>query len=332
MRTEPGAIMPCARLALLTAGLAISLPATSTAQWPPEKLENLKVLPDTMPVRQLIDLMAGFTRALGVRCTHCHVGEENQPLETYDFPSDEKPAKRKAREMLRMVQAINGEHLTGLEERQDPPVQVQCITCHHGVTAPRTLQDVLLLAYQAGGLDSTLTTYNALRRRYYGSAAYDFGEVPLTDVAGTVARRGRLDDAVRLHALNVEQNPESRFAKQQHGRIALLQAFTTLGLDSGLARYQTLRAQYGPAAFPEFALNDLGYALLGRNKTAEAIAVFRLNVEGFPRSANAHDSLGEAYAAAGDTTRAIASYQRSLELDSTNANATKRLDALRARR
>jgi tetratricopeptide (TPR) repeat protein len=326
--------MPRLGLAPLLAAAAAALlaPSPTLAQWPPEKLENLKVLPDTMPVRQLIDLMAGFTRALGVRCTHCHVGEENRPLETYDFPSDEKLAKRKAREMLKMVQAINGQHLTGLEERQDPPVQVRCITCHHGVTTPRTLQDVLLLAYQTGGLDSTLTTYAALRQRYYGSAAYDFGEVPLTDVAGTVARRGRLDDAVQLHALNVEQNPDSRFAKQQHGRMALLQAFTTLGADSGLARYQTLRTQYGPAAFPEFALNDLGYALLGRSKTAEAIAVFGLNVEAFPRSANAHDSLGEAYAAAGDTTRAIAGYERSLELDPTNANATKRLDALRGRR
>ena len=224
------------------------------------------------------------------------------------------------------------EHLTGLEERQDPPVHVQCITCHRGVTAPRTLQEVLQLAYQAGGLDSTLTTYTTLRQRYYGSAAYDFGEVALADVAGTVARRGRLDDAVRLHALNVEQNPESRFAKQQHGRIALLLAFATLGSDSGLARYQTLRAQYGPAAFPEFSLNDLGYALLGRSKSAEAVAVFGLAVEAFPRSANSHDSLGEAYAAAGDTTRAIASYQRSLELDPKNANATKKLEALRARR
>jgi tetratricopeptide (TPR) repeat protein len=319
-------------LAPLVAAAAAALlaPAASLAQWPPDTLENLKVLPDTMPVRQLIDLMAGFTRALGVRCTHCHVGEENRPLETYDFPSDEKLAKRKAREMLRMVQAINGEHLTALEERQDPPVQVQCITCHRGVTTPRTLQEVLLLAYQTGGLDSTLATYGALRRRYYGSAAYDFGEVPLTDVAGTVARRGRLDDAVRLHALNVEQNPDSRFAKQQHGRMALLQAFTTLGPDSGLARYQTLRTQYGPGAFPEFAMNDLGYTLLNRQKTVEAIAVFGAAVEAFPRSANARDSLGEAYAAAGDTTRAIASYQRSLELDPQNANATRRLAALRA--
>jgi tetratricopeptide (TPR) repeat protein len=324
--------MPSARLALLTAGLTIALPTTTAAQWPPERLENLKVLPDTIPVPQLVDLMAGFTRALGVRCTHCHVGEESQPLSAYDFPSDEKLPKRKAREMLRMVQAINGDHLPGLEERRDPPVQVQCITCHRGITTPRTLQETLLLAYDAGSLDSTLATYAALRQRYYGRAAYDFGEVALADVAGAVARRSHPGDGVRLHALNVEQNPESRFAKQQHGRAAVELAFAESGADSGVARYRDLRTVYGPDAFPEPLLNEVGYALLRRGQTAEAIAAFTLNAETFPRSANTHDSLAEAYAAAGDTARAIASYEESLRLDPQNANATKQLEALRGRR
>jgi tetratricopeptide (TPR) repeat protein len=291
----------------------------------------VKALPDTITVRQLVDLMRGFTRALGVRCTYCHVGEESQPLDAYDFPSDDKPTKRKAREMIRMVQAINGQHLTNLEDRQSPAVQVLCITCHRGVTTPRTLQETLLLAYDAGGLDSTLTTYAQLRQRYYGAAAYDFGEVPLADVAGGLARRGRLADGERLNALNVRQNPESRFAKMQHGRLAVELAFAEHGADSGTARYRALREAYGPGAFPEFLLNEIGYALLGRRQTAQAVAAFALNVEQFPRSANAHDGLGEAYAAAGDTARAIVSYQKSLELDPANANASRKLEALRHR-
>jgi tetratricopeptide (TPR) repeat protein len=317
----------------LPAAVGLILAAgTAPAQWPPEKLENLKVLPDTIPIPQLVDLMRGFTRALGVRCTYCHVGQESQPLSAYDFPSDEKLPKRKAREMLRMVQAINGEHLGDLEERSDPPVRVQCITCHRGITTPRTLQDVLLLAYQAGGLDSAMTAYTTLRRRYHGSAAYDFGEVPLADVAADLTRRGHAGDGARLHALNVEHNPESRFAKTQHGRAAVELAFADSGSEAGVARFHQLRAAYGPAAFPEAAVNDLGYALLRRGKTSEAVAAFTLAVEAFPQSANAHDSLGEAYAAAGDTTRAIASYERSLALDPANDNAAKRLAALRARR
>src|ERR1051326_3858387 len=72
---------------------------TATAQFPPTKLENLKVFPRDIPVRALIDTMASFTRALGVRCTYCHVGEEGQPLSSFDFKSDQKPEKTKAREM-----------------------------------------------------------------------------------------------------------------------------------------------------------------------------------------------------------------------------------------
>ena len=34
-------------------------------------------------------VMPGFTRALGVRCSYCHVGEEGESLSTYDFASDD---------------------------------------------------------------------------------------------------------------------------------------------------------------------------------------------------------------------------------------------------
>jgi tetratricopeptide (TPR) repeat protein len=317
---------------VLLAPLVCSSVAPAAAQWPPEKFENLKVLPDTIPPRQLIGLMADFTRALGVRCTHCHVGEEGRPLATYDFPSDDRLAKRKARGMLRMVMAINGQDLADLEERADPPVRVQCVTCHAGRTTPRQLEDVLVLAYAAGGLDSTRAAYATLRERYYGRAAYDFGSVPLTVVADSIRNRGSLADAVAMQALNVEMNPTSVFAKRQHGHDAVLLAFRTQGVDAGVTRYHALRDTYGADGFPEPALNDLGYALLRGGNVAEATAAFALAVEAFPQSANAYDSLGEAYVAAGDTAKAIANYRRSLELNPRNANAEKVLRDLGARR
>lgn len=109
-------------------------------------------------------------------------------------------------------------------------------------------------------------------------------------------------------------------------------AFVESGAGTGTARYRALPTAYGPAGFPEGVLNEVGYGLLRRGNTAEAIAAFALNVEAFPRSANTHDSLGEAYAAAGDTGHAIASYEESLRLNPRNANATKKLEELRAKR
>jgi hypothetical protein len=180
----------------------------------------------------LVDTMGGFTRALGVRCNYCHVGQEGASLDTYDFAKDDKATKEKARAMLRMVTAINDEHLGKLAMRRTPPITVTCATCHRGIAQPRPLQQVLLTAYDAAGVDSLIATYQALRTRYYGAAAYDFGEVPLADVGSTVARRGKLADAVRIHVFNTEVSPQSGFALRQASQAQLAMGDTVAAIAS----------------------------------------------------------------------------------------------------
>lgn len=199
---------------LVLAGLVLCS-STASAQFPPDRLKNVKVLPADLPVRALLDTMGTFTRALGVRCVYCHAGAEGTPFSQIDFASDSNPVKAKAREMLRMVTAINGEHLTKLADRREPAIVVTCATCHRGVAQPRPLQQVIISAYDAGGADSAEATYRGLRERYYGRAAYDFGEVALADVAGTLRRREKLPDALRMHKLNTEFSPKSAFAWRQ---------------------------------------------------------------------------------------------------------------------
>ncbi len=315
------------RVAAALAVLLLSAGAAG-AQFPPDSFTNLRVLPRTIPADSLVQLMGGFTRALGVRCTHCHVGEEGRPLATYDFAADDKPAKRTARVMMQMVHHINHEHLADVEQRVTPSVSVECATCHRGTTTPRMLQDLLLLAYQAGGLDSTMTAYRSLRERYYGRFTYDFSEVPLADVADRINRQGNLPDAERLAALNVEVNPASNFARRGHARFAITRAFVAVGADSGAAAFRALRATYGPPV-NENLLNTIGYGLLDEKRPDQAIAVFSLGVREFPASANAWDSLGEGYLANGDSTRAIASYERSLALNPEGKSAREKLRQLR---
>src|SRR5947207_12971223 len=114
--------------------------------------------------------------------------------------------------MCRMVFAITRDGLTKLADRRDPPIVVTCATCHRGVAQPRPLQQILLTAYDAGGADSAEAAYRALRQRYYGSAAYDFGEVPLADLGAALRARERLTDAVRFYVLNTQFSPTSWFA------------------------------------------------------------------------------------------------------------------------
>lgn len=212
--------------------LTILWTSVANAQYPPTALTNLKVFPAGTNVDSLLATMAGFTRALGVRCTYCHAGRDGQPLDSIDFASDLRPAKEKARAMLRMVAAINGEHLSRLANRRTPATSVGCFTCHHGIAVPRTLQEVLLGAYAARGVDSVIAGYRALRTRYYGGAAYDFGEVPLADVAGAIRAQDRVIDALRIYKLNVEMVPTSTFALRMLAGASLAAGDTAAAITS----------------------------------------------------------------------------------------------------
>ena len=83
------------------------------------------------------------------------------------------------------------------------------------------------------------------------------------------------------------------------------------------------------ALLGESALNRLGYVYFyQREDVATAVAVFEMNVRAHPEAWNPHDSLGEAYAAAGRRAEAIASFRRSLELNPDNSNAAEQIEEL----
>src|SRR5262245_19514683 len=309
--------MPRPRIPLyrLLAVLIIALSAASVAAQTHEEFKNLKVLPKDIPPAELRAMMNGFTRALGVRCVYCHVGEEGKPFRAEDFQKDDKLTKRKARVMIQMVKDLNDKYLATLESRAEPAVHIECATCHRGATQPRMLQDVLKTAYDQGGLDSTTARYQSLRSRYYGRATFDFGEVPLADAARLIRDAGHTADGTRLLALNVEMNPQSTFAKRQFAYASIVDAFGTAGADSGLATYRRFKSDYGAAIVSENLMNDVGYDLLGHDHIETSIVALRQNTTEFPKSGNAFDSLGEAYAKHGDRKLAIDAYAKSLELD-----------------
>jgi hypothetical protein len=81
-----------------------------------QAFQNVEVLTD-VPADQLIPSMRYITFALGVRCEYCHVEGH--------FDSDEKPAKKRARGMMKMMFAIDNTYFSGHRA-------VTCYTCHRG--------------------------------------------------------------------------------------------------------------------------------------------------------------------------------------------------------
>ncbi len=217
------------RASLVGISLAMLLPAVAHAQgpskFPPDSLVNVKVIPKSTPVIQLIGTMRNFTSDLGVRCQFCHVGEEGQPLTQFDFPSDQKRTKLVARQMMLMVQEINRRVDTIPGHTADDP-QVTCATCHRGISKPMPLYAVIVEADKAAGVDSATREYRALRQRYYGSGSYDFGEGQLNTAAFRLGQAGKFDDALALLKLNEEFYPTSSGMYVFRGNVLLMKADT----------------------------------------------------------------------------------------------------------
>ena len=66
-----------------------------------------------------------------------------------------------------------------------------------------------------------------------------------------------------------------------------------------------------------------GYQFLQRGKVKEAAAIFKLNVQAFPKSSNVYDSYGEALMALGNKTEALENYKKSVKLNPGNENGLK---------
>jgi hypothetical protein len=117
---------------------------------------------------------------------------------------------------------------------------------------------------------------------------------------------------------NVNHEKAMRWIDQA---IAQNNSFTTMSIKAGLLK-QTGKTAEGDRlmkvamdAATEAELNAYGYQLLGQGTQDKAIEVFVLNTERHPKSANAWDSLGEAYATKGDKANAVKAFKKSMSLN-----------------
>lgn len=81
----------------------------------------------------------------------------------------------------------------------------------------------------------------------------------------------------------------------------------------------------------EQSINRAGYELMATAKLQDAIELLKMNVRLFPESYNTYDSLGEAYAKAGETALAIQNYEKSIQLNPKNELGKAALAKLRGK-
>ena len=102
------------------------------------------------------------------------------------------------------------------------------------------------------------------------------------------------------------------------------------GVSAATEKYRELRRDMhlGRYNFGEWEMNELGDRLAREGNVDASIAMFQLNAEFYPKSAEIDLRLGELFVKKGDIERAIASFKAALEKQPNNPRAKQRLAEL----
>jgi hypothetical protein len=93
-----------------------------------EVFKNIKMMKQ-VPAGRLLRIMEfGFSRSLGVTCTHCH--------NPNNFADEDKRQKQITRDMMEMASKINNELIPAIENLDSEKPMINCTTCHRGEVKP----------------------------------------------------------------------------------------------------------------------------------------------------------------------------------------------------
>jgi len=111
------------------------------------------------------------------------------------------------------------------------------------------------------------------------------------------------------------------------GPTVVEQFWTTLNQPGGVTRarqlYDEAKARDKDVVlFPESETNLLGYQLMQNGDPKDAVTVLQMNLEAYPRSSNAADSLSDAWLAAGDKEQALTYARKAIAMLDEDPNAT----------
>jgi tetratricopeptide (TPR) repeat protein len=146
-------------------------------------------------------------------------------------------------------------------------------------------------------------------------------------------------DFAFIKEMQVYKNMNDNWIRPQHElhvRLFFLQGKTLAseiikdgGPESLQASLNKIKKAGSSIYFDEISIDRIGYEWMNMGNISGSIEIFKLNVEVFPRSYSAFNSLGEAYMKNGDKMTAKKNIEKSLELNPQNENAKKILEQLK---
>ena len=134
--------------------------------------------------------------------------------------------------------------------------------------------------------------------------------IPITDAI----------DSIRVGAPYVLQ-------KRSMGR-AMLKQFFSEDLDAAIDFYRLNKSNSNLYKTDVYEIQNLSYELLNNNYLNDAIKVFKLNIEEYPKLANTYAGYGDALSVKGDTIQALEYFNTALKIDSSFNYAKKRIISL----
>lgn len=128
-------------------------------------------------------------------------------------------------------------------------------------------------------------------------------------------------DDIGFHLLN---SADKLIEVKKSALVEIRKQLDAQGAEAAWKLYENLKKD-PTNGFNEDEFNTTGYTYLEGGNTKAALALFKINVLEYPKSANAYDSYGEALMKDGQKEAAIENYKKSLELNPGNTNATDML-------
>lgn len=175
--------------------------------------------------------------------------------------------------------------------------------------------EITKVTQHSGGINGFNTLFIRLLKNKQMIAIFsNAGNAPLNEMAGEI--------------INILYNQKFNYPKNPISNV-IADVIDKDGIDAAINKYRSLKeTENDNYDFSENQLNTLGYSYLQNGAVDIALAVFKLNIEAYPKAFNPYDSYAEALMTIGDNEEAIQYYKKSLEINPGNTNGIDQLKKL----